>query len=79
LDVKLDAGGERATKTVASNTVDIDERCSRAVSSAVTVPPAAAGAALPSRWLIEPRRQACRALNEHAVHRAHSIGGARIV
>jgi len=78
-DMKLDAGGQRAIKTVASDGVGTDRGCSRGVSSAATMTPAVAGAALPSRWLIEQRRQAHRALNEHDGHRARAIGGARIV
>jgi hypothetical protein len=65
--MKLDAGGQRAIKTVASDGVGIDRGRSRGVSSAATMTPAVAGAALPSRWLIEQRRQAHRALNEHMV------------
>ena len=50
--VKADSGGQRAARTVASDNVGIDERCSRGVSSTVAVPPAVASAALPSRRLI---------------------------
>ena len=45
-DVKLDTGGQRATKTVASDAVGIDERCSRGVSSTVAVPPAVAASSI---------------------------------